>query len=135
MQDLTPDALVTNDLARHWQLEPGLAFLNHGSFGACPIRVLEAQQELRDELERQPVEFFVRRLPNRLDAAREKLAAFLEADPEGLVPNTPASSNSFRTLRMSMTPRLRMTYDRTGRRTSRGVWSNLRRRFSICSCS
>lgn len=73
------------DLSRHWQLDPAIEFLNHGSFGACPGKVLEAQQEIRREIEREPVEFFVRRFAEKLDRARERLAAFLGADPEGLV--------------------------------------------------
>ena len=76
---------VSNPLAGHWDLDPGIDFLNHGSFGACPRSVLEEQQRLRQQLERQPVEFFVRRLPGLLDAARERLASFLGADPENLV--------------------------------------------------
>jgi isopenicillin-N epimerase len=74
-----------SDLARHWMLDPAIDFLNHGSFGACPRAVLEWQSSLRAEIERQPVEFLARRLGERLDAAREKLAAFLGADPAGLV--------------------------------------------------
>jgi isopenicillin-N epimerase len=42
------------------------------------------------------VEFFVRRLTSRHDAAREELAAFLDADPEGLVavPNATTGVNA-----------------------------------------
>ena len=76
----------------HWTLEEDLAFLNHGSFGACPKAVLEQQQRLRDELERQPVEFFVRRREGLFDEARNRLAAFLGADPEGVVAVANATS-------------------------------------------
>jgi isopenicillin-N epimerase len=76
---------VPSDLSRHWALDPAIDFLNHGSFGACPRAVLAEQQRLRDELESNPVEFLARRLPERLDAARVRLAAFLGADPESLV--------------------------------------------------
>jgi isopenicillin-N epimerase len=65
-------------------LDPDWTFLNHGSFGACPAPVLAAQTEIRERLERQPVRFLDRELPALLDATRERLGAFLGADPDGL---------------------------------------------------
>ena len=87
---------MPSNLAAHWTFEPGLAFLNHGSFGACPRAVIEAREALYRELERQPVEFMARRLPDLLDAARATLAAFLGADPEdlGAVPNATTGVNA-----------------------------------------
>ena len=67
-----------------WRLDPAVTFLNHGNAGACPADVLAAQGALRDEMESEPVRFLTRELPARLDAARESVAAFLRADPEGL---------------------------------------------------
>lgn len=66
----------------HWQLDPTVAFLNHGSFGATPLVVSRRQDDLRDQLEREPVRFYLRELPPLLDAARERLAALVGADPE-----------------------------------------------------
>ena len=71
--------------AEHWALEPESVFLNHGSFGACPKVILDAQTEWRRRLERQPVRFFVRELEGQLDRSRRVLAEFVGAEPEGLV--------------------------------------------------
>lgn len=79
----------TPDLRARWGLDPDVAYLNHGSFGATPLVVLAEQDRLRRELEREPVLFLHRTLPARLDAARQHVARFLTADPGGLafVPN------------------------------------------------
>jgi isopenicillin-N epimerase len=73
-----------------YALDPGMVHLNHGSFGACPRAVLAAQQALRERLEAAPTRFFVVEWEGLLDAARARLAAFVGADPAGLVfvPNT-----------------------------------------------
>jgi isopenicillin-N epimerase len=79
-----------------WTLDPEVTFLNHGSFGACPRAVLEAQQELRDRLEREPVRFLWRELERRLDEARGALGAFVGAEPDDLVfvPNATTGVNT-----------------------------------------
>ncbi len=69
----------------NWLLDPAVTFLNHGSFGACPKPVLDAQTALRTQMERQPVDFLGRRLEGLLAGARERVAAFVNADPSGLV--------------------------------------------------
>ena len=40
------------ELGKHWPLDPKIAFLNHGSFGSCPLPVLAFQQALRDAANR-----------------------------------------------------------------------------------
>ncbi|MDQ3553432.1 MAG: aminotransferase class V-fold PLP-dependent enzyme [Chloroflexota bacterium] len=79
-----------------WFLDPGLAFLNHGSFGACPAVVLEAQAEWRQRMERDPVRFLARELEPALDAARHALGSFVGADPDDLawVPNATTGVNT-----------------------------------------
>jgi isopenicillin-N epimerase len=67
-----------------WPLEPGVAFLNHGSFGACPTEILRYQAELRAQMEAEPVRFLSRELEGRLDVARAALGAFVGADPDDL---------------------------------------------------
>ncbi len=73
------------EFSARWALDPTIDYLNHGSFGATPRTVLARQSELRAQMEAEPVEFLARRLPERLDAVRERVAAFVGADPEGLV--------------------------------------------------
>lgn len=82
--------------AHLWALDPDVAYLNHGSFGACPRSVLRHQAALRMRLEREPADFLVRELPARLGAAREELARFVNADPAGLafVPNATSGVNA-----------------------------------------
>jgi isopenicillin-N epimerase len=65
------------ELRREFVLDPETAFLNHGSFGACPRPVFERFQAWQRELEREPVDFFARHLPELLAAARTTLADYL----------------------------------------------------------
>jgi isopenicillin-N epimerase len=45
-----------------WMLDPTLTYLNHGTVGAPPRRVLAAQQAIRDRIERNPARFLLREL-------------------------------------------------------------------------
>jgi isopenicillin-N epimerase len=81
----TPAAAASpSPLASLWTLDPEVAYLNHGSFGACPRVVLEHQQALQRELEREPVDFLARGLAGRLAGVREALGAFVGASPDDL---------------------------------------------------
>ncbi|MBX3746269.1 MAG: aminotransferase class V-fold PLP-dependent enzyme [Verrucomicrobiae bacterium] len=77
-------------------LDPTVTFLNHGSFGACPRAVQEAQQAWRQRLEAEPVLFLARELEPLLDHARSVLADFLHADPDDLafIPNATSGVNT-----------------------------------------
>ncbi|HEX7747054.1 MAG TPA: aminotransferase class V-fold PLP-dependent enzyme, partial [Micromonosporaceae bacterium] len=66
-----------------FSLDPGVAHLNHGAFGAVPIGVQRAQQRLRDETEANPLRFFIPGLADRIAHTRRYLAGFLGADPDG----------------------------------------------------
>jgi isopenicillin-N epimerase len=65
------------ELRSEFLLDPEIAFLNHGSFGACPRPVFERYQAWQRELEHEPVDFLARRLPGLLDAARSALSAYV----------------------------------------------------------
>src|SRR5574340_141848 len=73
-------------------LDPDIIFLNHGSFGACPRPVFEEYQRWQLELERQPVEFLHYRFADLIGGARQRLAAFVGADPRNLVYVTNATT-------------------------------------------
>ncbi|MBI4575836.1 MAG: aminotransferase class V-fold PLP-dependent enzyme [Planctomycetes bacterium] len=77
-------------------LDADLAFLNHGSFGACPREVLERSIELRREVERDPVDFLAGRLEGLLDGVRHALGPFVGASPDdlALVPNATTAINA-----------------------------------------
>ena len=66
-------------------LDPEIIFLNHGSFGACPVPVFEIYQAWQRELERQPVAFLGREAISLMANARSKLAEFLGAAPNEIV--------------------------------------------------
>lgn len=66
-------------------LEAETIFLNHGSFGSCPLAVLEHQNEIRRRLELQPVKFFQRDFEPLLDEARAALGKFVGAAADDLV--------------------------------------------------
>lgn len=71
--------------ASAWTIDPDLAYLNHGGFGATPRAVLHVQREWRAALERNPADFLVRKLPELLASVRGRVAGFLGADPQGVV--------------------------------------------------
>ena len=79
-------------------LDPAVAYLNHGSFGACPRPVFEQYQDWQRELEREPVDFLARerRFGGLLESARLRLAEYLGAGAENIVftPNASAGLNA-----------------------------------------
>ncbi len=85
-----------SELRKLFLLRPDIAFLNHGSFGACPQPVFAAYQAWQRELEREPVEFLGRRFEALMAQARADLAHFLGADPPNLVfmPNATTAMNT-----------------------------------------
>jgi len=68
----------------HWSLDPEITFLNHGSFGACPIPILEEQDYWRRRLEHEPLAFFLREYEHALDDARAALAKLVGAPADDI---------------------------------------------------
>ena len=79
---MTEDVLYRPEL---WSLDPDVLHLNHGSFGACPSRILERNTQLRQQMESNTSRFFEQELPELLETAREALGLFLGAPAQDLV--------------------------------------------------
>jgi isopenicillin-N epimerase len=73
------------DIRTCWPIDPHVAHLNHGSFGAVPSPVMAEQDRWRTLMDSNPTGFFWRVLPDALESARIAAARFLRADPEGFV--------------------------------------------------
>lgn len=80
-------------LRDRWLLDPAVTYLNHGTVGVTPRRVLEHQRALVDEIERNPARFMIRELADvEADGSRSRMreaiagiAPFVGAAPERLV--------------------------------------------------
>lgn len=78
-----------------WPLDPAAAYLNHGTVGVTPLRVMDTQRQIRDEIERHPSRFLLREAAgrfatstspkSRLRQAADRAAAFLGAKGDDLV--------------------------------------------------
>ena len=85
-----------HSMLEHWALDPAVIYLNHGTVGAPPRCVLQVQQKLRDEIERQPSRFLLQELAGirlgtandrqpLLRAAADEIARFLGAAGKDIV--------------------------------------------------
>ena len=79
-----------------WKLDESVHHCNHGSFGAVPTVVQEAQRAIQDRVQLNPVRFFAREAMPEVQAARAKIAAFLNQKPEqiALVRNTTEAAST-----------------------------------------
>jgi isopenicillin-N epimerase len=61
-------------------LDPEIAYLNHGSFGACPKSIFEDYQNWQRELETEPAQFITKKAFGYLKKSKEALAQFVNCD-------------------------------------------------------
>lgn len=66
-------------------IDPNVVYLNHGSFGACPKAILDAQSAHRLDAERELVRFYVKDSWGKIDRARNALSGLVQCDPKDLV--------------------------------------------------
>lgn len=83
-------------LLAEWSLDPEVTYLNHGTVGATPTRVLLEQRRIQDDVERNPSRFMLRELsaiqvgrpvdtPGRLRRAADAVGDFVGASGRDLV--------------------------------------------------
>jgi isopenicillin-N epimerase len=95
--EFRPVPAFGRSLLSHWYLDPEFTYLNHGTVGATPRAVLEAQQAWQRRIETQPARYVIRENVRvtaddgaapprpRMRAAAEEVAAFLGARGDDLV--------------------------------------------------
>src|SRR5205823_2105292 len=93
---IQPPKPLGENLKQHWLLKEDVAFLNHGSFGACPIPVLNEQQKWRANIEAQPIEILGRQCELFLKAQRALLRPTLamKCDDFGFITNATEGINA-----------------------------------------
>ena len=92
----SPPHPLSTEIRSLFALDFSYAFLNHGSFGAVPRAVLEAQERWRREIEARPIEMLGRRSDELIDRGRRAAAKFLGARLEdlGFVTNATEAINA-----------------------------------------
>lgn len=68
-----------------WSIRPDILYLDNGAFGSCPLEISKKQQEIRQEIEENPHDFFERNFLPSWNRSREALSKFINADTLGLV--------------------------------------------------
>jgi isopenicillin-N epimerase len=66
-------------------LDPTVAYLNFGSFGACPLPIFEDYQRWQRALELEPAQFMNVKGPHYLEQSRKALAAYIHCDADDIV--------------------------------------------------
>ncbi len=84
-----------SEFAPEWTLDPGITYLNHGSFGPPADTVRRERERWSEALCRNPMDFYLRRMEDELDTASDRLGKFVGCRGEDLVfvPNATTAMN------------------------------------------
>jgi isopenicillin-N epimerase len=80
-----PSPALGASISTEWDLDPGFLTVNHGSYGAAPRSVLQAQRAWQDRMERQPSRFMNTVYSGAIRAAADALGSFLNANGSDIV--------------------------------------------------
>src|ERR1700690_588433 len=91
----SPPHPIRPNLRADFLIDPTLAFLNHGSFGAVPRVVLEEQTKWRERIEADPIEILGRQASRLIDDAKREIGQSLGMNPSdfGMVTNATEGIN------------------------------------------
>lgn len=81
-------SIMNNDsktIKNLFKLDPNITFLNHGSYGACPVPVFDDYQNWQEILENQPVKFFSNDLYNHLEQSRKYLSDYINCESDDII--------------------------------------------------
>ena len=115
-------------------LDDNITYLNHGSYGACPIPVFEKYQNWQRRLEEQPVKFMTKIIWENLKISRDTLGKFLGCSGEDLIlfPNpTTAVNNIIENLNLSQNDEVLMTQHEYGALVRAWLRSSKKNNFLI----
>ncbi len=81
----TSEAIELSPWRDLWSLPKDVAYLNHGSFGPSPIVVQESYERWTRQLERQPMNFFIREMESAFEESLSVLADFVGTSRGNLI--------------------------------------------------
>lgn len=90
-----PPSPLRLNLRAQFMIDPALALLNHGSFGAVPRPVFDEHTRWRTEIENDPVEILARRSRQLIEGAKSAIGTWLGMNPPdfGFVTNATEGIN------------------------------------------
>tara|TARA_Y100000768_G_scaffold332304_1_gene271876 strand:- start:780 stop:1895 length:1116 start_codon:yes stop_codon:yes gene_type:complete len=115
-------------------LNPDITFLNHGSYGACPIPVFKEYQKWQKKLENQPVQFMTKLLWKNLKKSRVALGEFIKCSEKDILlfsNPTMAVNNIIDNLNLSSNDEVLMTQHEYGALVRAWTHSSKKNNFKI----
>ncbi len=94
--DHEPPLSFGEDVRALFRLEEGIAQLNHGSYGAAPIALLQQQRRWQDHMEAEPSRFMRKEFGPLLRAAAQSIGRYVNGDPDriAMVENATTGANA-----------------------------------------